>query len=378
MLRSVLAVPAVPDPPRRVVRDYWFLAAIVTGAVVEGIVRTDANWHPVGAIGAAVVAFTVLWRRTHPLAMATITFGAVVALDVLARWAGDGPLETYTFVFLLVHLYSLFRWGSGRHAALGMCLPFVPLTISLVVDGEPIGDAIGGLVVIVLPAIIGVEVRHVVGGRVRDVEDAKERERRLLARELHDTVAHHVSAIAIQAQAGQVVGATRPEAAIEALGRIEDAASRTLAEMRGIVGALRDTDDAVLAPQPGVADIELLASTADGASPAVHVSTDGHVGNVNASVGAALYRITQESITNARRHAIDVTRVDVGIVATDDSVSVTVVDDGGGVSEPDAPGFGIVGMTERANLLGGSLCAGPRPAGGWEVAATIPIDGAAR
>lgn len=359
-------------------RDYWLVAAITTGAVVEGILRTDLRWPAVATITVVLAGLTVLWRRTQPLAMATIAFGSVVVLDVVARLAADGPLEIYSFVFVLVHLYALFRWGSGRHAALGLCLPLVPMIIGLVTDGESSGDTIGGAIVVLLPAIVGVEVRHLVGSRDRVREDAKERERKLLARELHDTVAHHVSAIAIQAQAGQVVGATRPDAAMEALAVIEDAASRTLAEMRGIVSALRDSDAPELAPQPGVADIESLATAADNTAPVVHVSVDGHLGDVSASVGAAVYRITQESITNARRHATGATRVDVGIVATQHDVSVQVIDDGAGTSEPDPTGFGIVGMTERVSLLGGSFRAGPRREGGWEVTATIPIDGATR
>ncbi len=368
----------MPDPPRRVQRDYWLVAAITTGAVVEGILRTDLRWPAVATISVVLAGLTVLWRRTQPLAMATIAFGSVAILDVVARLAADGPLEIYSFAFLLVFPYALFRWASGRHAALGLCLPFIPLIVGLLAGGETIGDAIGATIVVLFPAVVGVEVRHLVGSRDRVREDARERERELLARELHDTVAHHVSAIAIQAQAGQVVGATRPEAAMEALGVIEDAASRTLAEMRGIVSALRDFDAAELAPQPGVADIESLATAVDETTPVVHVSVDGHLGHVNASAGAAVYRITQESITNARRHATDATRVDVSIVATDLDVSVHVIDDGVGASEPDLTGFGIVGMTERTSLLGGSFRAGPHRDGGWEVAATIPIDGARR
>ena len=118
---------------------------------------------------------------------------------------------------------------------------------------------------------------------------------------MHDTVAHHVSAIAIRAQAGRVVGANDPAAALDALEVIEREASRTLAEMRGIVGTLRGGEDAEFAPQPGLADLERLAST-DGA-PRVEVNVARHVGDVGPTVGAALYRVAQEAITNARRHA---------------------------------------------------------------------------
>jgi signal transduction histidine kinase len=346
--------------------------------VIEGIVRPDLMWRPVATVVIMLISLTVLWRRTHPLAMTTAAFGVVVVLDAGALLATGDRVEMYSAAFLLLHPYALFRWASGRHAILGLGVMLVPLTWALLTDSQTIGDAIGGTLVLLFPAVLGVEVRHLVGGRGRTIEDAKERERQLLARELHDTVAHHVSAIAIQAQAGRIVGATHPEAAMEALGVIEDAASRTLAEMRGIVGALRGTDSAEFAPQPNVADIELLATSTSKATPVVHVSTAGSLGTVSNSVGAAVYRIAQESITNARRHATGATHIDVDVVATDHDVSVHVIDDGVGLSEPDPVGFGIIGMTERTHLLGGTFDTGPRREGGWEVKATIPRDGAKR
>jgi signal transduction histidine kinase len=115
-------------------------------------------------------------------------------------------------------------------------------------------------------------VRYRASSRLREIDQVKLRERQQLARELHDTVAHHVSAIAIQAQAGRTVAADRPDAALRALETIEEAASRTLAEMRSMVGVLRDGDEPERAPQPGVADIERLAREG-GHGPRVDVSS---------------------------------------------------------------------------------------------------------
>ena len=198
-------------------------------------------------------------------------------------------------------------------------------------------------------------------------------EREQLARELHDTVAHHVSAIAIQAQAGRTLAGSQPEAAVRALEVIEEAASRTLEELRGLVDALRQGEEPELAPQRGVADIARLAGTA-GDGPAVEVELSGDLDGLRPLVGAAIYRIAQESITNAMRHARHATRVDVRVVADGDLVRLTVCDDGEAGASDGASGYGLVGMTERAALLGGTLDAGPA-AEGWTVSAVLPRNG---
>ena len=124
----------------------------------------------------------------------------------------------------------------------------------------------------------------------------------MLARELHDTVAHHVSAIAIHAQAGRALAATSPASSVEALEVIEAEASRTLAEMRAMVRVLRNQEPAEFAPQPGVADIDRLAD-AGRVGPHVEVVLSGDLAGLPSPVDTALYRMAQESVTNALRHA---------------------------------------------------------------------------
>ncbi len=194
-----------------------------------------------------------------------------------------------------------------------------------------------------------------------------------LARELHDTVAHHVSAIAVQAQAGGVVAAIQPEKAAEALAAIESEASRTLAEMRAMVRLLREEETADYSPQRGVTDLPDLAS-ADG-TPTVEVSLNGSLGRLAPPVDAALYRLAQESLTNAVRHARSATRVEIDVRREGDTVRLRVSDDGQSQPGPaPEPGFGLLGMAERAHLLGGSLSAGPGPEGGWVVEAVLPVE----
>jgi signal transduction histidine kinase len=255
---------------------------------------------------------------------------------------------------------------------IGLLLMLGMWAFSTTVSWTGIGDAIGGLIVLMFPAALGDLVRNQHRSRVRAVNEARSREREQLARELHDTVAHHVSAIAVQAQAGRAVFAVDPDAAMQALATIEEEASRTLVEMRTMVSALRAGDDAELAPQAAFDDIERLARAAT--TLPVTVQRSGTVDVIEPSIDRALFRLAQESITNATRHARNATAVDVHLHGDDEEIRLTVTDDGDPRPFDSAlhHGFGLVGMTERAHLLGGTLRAGPTPGRGWSVEAVLP------
>jgi signal transduction histidine kinase len=199
-----------------------------------------------------------------------------------------------------------------------------------------------------------------------------------LARELHDTVAHHVTAIAIQAQAGMFLARSSSlQGAAEALEIIDREAAQTLSEMRIMVGALRDQQPLPdLRPQRGVADIAELGRQGAAGSLRVDVSLDGELTQLAPAVQAALYRVAQESVTNARRHAHQATRVKVQLTGSATDVRITVEDDGAGATPQGQDGFGLIGMTERVTLLGGSFTAGPRAERGWSVDVTLPRTGA--
>ena len=207
------------------------------------------------------------------------------------------------------------------------------------------------------------------------MEQVRFHEREVLARELHDTVAHHVSAIAVQAQAGRFLAGSRDlDGAARALEVIEAEASRTLAEMRSMVGSLRlgDGTPEVFAHH-GVTDIGGLATVEGDRGLRIEVEQCGDLDELRPSVGAALYRVAQESVTNAKRHARHATRVHVLVDGGSDTVRLSVSDDGErGLSDSRVPGYGLVGMAERVTLLGGTLEAGPGPDHGWTVHAVIP------
>ena len=381
-LRSLLAEPRVPNPPVRVWRDWAILAVMGMSVVLELLLRDDILW-PLAAVALVVVLMVaVFWRRTHPLLGVAITFGALIAVSLADAIAGTGEFGLYTTVFLVLLPYALFRWASGRDAAIGLAILGVlylqgVFTAVAQSTGSVMFEALlGGAVFFLLPATVGALVRYEVMVRASDLERVKLREREQLARELHDTVAHHVSAIAIQAQAGRTVAPSHPEAATRALEVIEEEASRTLAEMRLMVSALRDDQTADLAPQRGVGDIERLARNA-GSAPIVTVELSGDLNDLGSSVDAAVYRLAQESITNAVKHAHNASRIEVSVTGDDTDVRLSVRDDGDTESTGRTlSGYGIVGMNERTTLLGGTLEAGPNPDRGWTVNAVLPKTGA--
>jgi signal transduction histidine kinase len=379
VVRSLRNEPRAAAPPGLDWRDWALVAVLVATAVFEGILRTDVAWRPVALVLAVALVFPLLWRRTHPLAVVVVIFGSVIVLNLVTLFAGPTTsVGLYTMIYVLLVPYALLRWGSGREVMIGLSIIVVAAVLGIASDFNGFGEAVAGFVFLMFPAVLGALVRFWTTSRTREIDQVRLREREQLARELHDTVAHHVSAMVIRAQAGRVVAPSDPAAALDALRVIEEEGSRTLAEMRSMVGALRDREDADLTPQNGIADIERLAGSLDD-EPRVQVRLTGDLAALSPAVGAATYRIAQESVTNALRHARNATRIDVQVVGEDHAVRLTVHDDGGPVHASSvAPGYGVVGMTERAALLGGTLAAGPRPDHGWVVDAVLPRAGPSR
>lgn len=373
-LRSLIDEPKVVDPPATNSLDAMLVVAVLIGLTLEAILRTDIVYKPFALVVFALLSFLLLIRRSHPLLALSLTFGAFFVLDVAGSVAGRGTVEVYSAVFVLFVVHALFRWGSGKHALIGVAVMAINHLQIQFTNFTGVGDLIGGALVLCFPAAIALIMRYRRSYRDENIERIKLHEREQLARDLHDTVAHHVSAIAIQAQAGQVLaGAANPEGATQALAVIEEEASRTLAEMRAIVRVLRNEDDDVAhAPQRGVADIASLSESARGHGPRIEVELSGDVTTLSPPLDAGIYRLAQESITNALRHAASATAIKVEVAADDKEVMVSVVDDGAATNSVPGRGWGIVGMTERAELLGGSLQAGPRSPRGWQVRAVLP------
>lgn len=367
---SVWRLPAPPDarPAGRV--DYAFVAVTAVLAVVEAtVLRPDLEGRWLSLAGFLVWLPTLLVRRTNPTLTVTVFAASVFALLVVS-WVSDGPPpgDLNTAVVGLLIPYCLARWGSGEDAVVGLFLFFLVASSSLVWQDLPAADRIGGTAVIVAAVALGAAVRSRSMLRARQLDDVRRGERERLARDLHDTVAHHLTAIAISAQAGLAVAEREPAAATDALRRIDEEATRTLAETRKVLRMLRTDDEPADRP---LDDLAGLAAPA-GPGPAVEVSIDDGL-LLDPTVAAAVQRIATEAVANARRHATGATTVRVRLDGKPGLVQLTVTDDGH-ADKADGDGFGIVGMTERAELVGGRLTAGPALGGGWRVRALLPAE----
>jgi signal transduction histidine kinase len=201
-------------------------------------------------------------------------------------------------------------------------------------------------------------------------------ERTRIARDLHDVVAHGVSVIVVQAAAAGDVFDARPDLARAALGDIEQAGREALADLRRLVAAVRPGDEPPSGPQPGLAQVEALAAQVRSAGLDVVVHEDGEPFALPAGVDLSAYRIVQEALTNTLRHA-RATTADVTLRWAPGVVELDVVDDGAGAAEAagwPGDGMGLVGMRERAAMLGGELDAGPTAHGGFRVRARLPVE----
>ncbi|MFC5678093.1 sensor histidine kinase [Aeromicrobium endophyticum] len=202
-------------------------------------------------------------------------------------------------------------------------------------------------------------------------------ERARIAREMHDVVAHSLSVMVVQADGALYAARRRPEQAVETLRTISSTGRSSLAEMRKLLGLLRDdgTSGATLAPVPGAADLLELVEQLRASGLTISLDVDGDLQRVDPATGLTTYRIVQEALTNTLRHGGPDVRASVDVHVTGDSVRIRVDDDGrGSTVAADGQGHGIVGMRERIAVHAGKVEAGPRPGGGFRVAAVVPLE----
>jgi len=325
------------------------------------------------AIALALFGPVALARRDRwPLVAVAV---AAAAADV---YIGLGYPFGPIFVSVVVALFAAVQAGH-RHWTWGLAAAgYIGFVVALLRDPRADPGAVhlalvAGWLVMVLAVSEVVRARREQAAQRGRAED-EERQRRIgeqrlgLAQELHDVLAHNISLINVQASVALHLLDEQPDRARPALATIKGASHDALHELRTALDILRD-GDALRAPAPRLADLDALVAGVRAGGLDVRLEHDGPAAPRPATVELAAYRIVQEALTNVTRHA-RATTVTVRLGHGDDGVTVEVTDDG--VGGPAAPGNGITGMQERAATVGGTVAAGPAPAGGFRVAARLP------
>ncbi|MGD3104904.1 sensor histidine kinase [Streptomyces sp. YGL11-2] len=374
------------EHPRKAVAAKAALAAVLLFLVgVESLVLARQPTHPYAVVVAAavIVCLCAVPYRWFPLAVRAWTAATVSLAASAVLIAGQHALKVWGLgegLALLVLLTAVVHRAPGRTAAvLG---PMLGLACVL----APMRDIrLGAFTVLygvltVVVAAYSMILRWQDAQRLRDLSAVRAAERLELARELHDVVAHHVTGIVVQARAARftALDGTRSGAAFE---RIETAGGEALGAMRRLVRVLRE-GEARNQPVAGIAEVRALTEAFARTGPPVVLSVEpGLAATLPAEVAAAVYRIVREALTNIRKHAAGATAVRIALHTAPDGAALRIADDGGHPArlseQAGGGGFGLAGLTERAEALGGTLTAGPAPEGGWEIVAVLPLDGTA-
>jgi signal transduction histidine kinase len=366
-VRGLVAVRAQPLPPMAGVRALRWLphAGVVAAAVVLGLTGADQRAMTLAAVHAVTLVIALRW-------------------PVPAWWSSLAMLVLVAVVHPPTPANQL--WAPVVHAGVLFLLalrnPPVVAAVAVVAGGVAVvgsAEAVFALVLFVLAAVAGgARWSH---RRTRD-RLARERAQRVLleerariARELHDVVAHHMSLIAIQADAAPHRVAEPPEELVAAFGGIRAGALAALKELRQVLGVLRDGGPAPDGPQPGLDQLDDVVAQVRAAGLDVTATVGGDRRTLPPSVELSAFRIVQEALSNALRHAPG-SRTTVGVAHSEAGLRVHVVN--GPAAAPPAKtaggGHGLLGMRERVAMLGGELAAGPTPDGGYEVSVLLPVE----
>ncbi|MFD5269143.1 sensor histidine kinase [Streptomyces sp. NPDC058335] len=376
LVQGPVPVPVPPPPPAGWVADL--------GPV--------GHLEPWQIVLAALTALPLAARRRYPLT----AFGAVIVTTLLSNQRlGAGDTTVYTFLSCVVAAYSAAVYSPHRLRALAGVLTGAGLIAAFPEENFPYVTP-GVVPFLLLVGVgLGANATHVWKQRVHALEVRQEaatrlaldRERARIARELHDIVTHNVSVMVIQAGAARKVMDAAPDRAREALLAVEAGGRTAMAELRQVMGLLTpageepetgtDTDhvlDADLAPQPDLSQVPALVGRVRATGVPVELTVTGTSVPLPAGVGLAAYRVVQEALTNTVKHAAGAT-VRVALEHTPDALHVVVTDTGGtaSASARTGTGRGLTGLRERVALHGGTLRAGGRPTGGYQVHAVLPI-----
>lgn len=362
-------------------REDVLLAGIAGLAGLAEVVLGAVPGHTlVATLSVLVMTAALVVRRVWPRT------GLVLVLLALAVQSFLGvPVnaQLVTNLFIVVAAYSVGAHLDRRASAVGLGVGAAMASVAIAAAGSDASDYGFGLLLVTGPWIAGVLVRARSAAAADAVASAQSRarqaaddERQRIARELHDIVSHGLSAMVVQAAAAAELVDHSPEAARKAMHEVQATGAAAMIEMRHMLGLMRGADAAGRRPQPALEDVQGLIAAEQTAGHSVSLTVRGTPRELPRGLALSVFRIVQESLTNVRKHASG-SHCEVSMTYTPVALEVEIADDGpgGGAQRPDSPGFGIIGMGERARLYGGDLEAGPRsPDRGWVVRGRFPLE----
>jgi signal transduction histidine kinase len=357
------------------------VAAVQVGATYAAATHQGRSISILGYTLLAVAGLVLAGRRRFPLTVLTLIYAASVSY-----WTTT-DLRGLIFVADIVAFVTVIlarKRGAAVAALVAYYVGYLWLPVLAGTHQEPpqavaIGAAAGLVALLGVAEWLRLRRQHsdaVNRGRQEEARRRVSEERMRIARELHDVVAHNISVINVQANTALHLMDRQPERARSALTTINEVSKQALVELRSVLGVLRQVDDdAPRTPSPSLERLGELAAATGAAGFSIEVEQAGTVGSLPASIDLAAYRIVQEALTNAVRHSGG-SHALVHVEHGEAALVVQVDDDGRNAKRASVPGNGIVGMTERAHALGGTLEAGPMIEGGFRVRAWIPLNGA--
>jgi signal transduction histidine kinase len=324
------------------------------------------------------------WRRQYPLAVWLLVLTGLVVQTVTSQDSAEG-LEI--LAPLAIGSYSVAAYGTRRNAVIGLFALLAGYSVFALEDQNFRGGTADALwataffgLAMVAAWLVGSfassrrEAAEAAAGARHAEELAREAvnvERSRVARDLHDIVSHNLSVVVLQAAGARASSHGQP--ADGALEKIERSAREALSEMRQLLGVLRTAEQSrMLSPQPGLEELGTLVKRVQDAGLPVELRTEEGLTGLPPVIGLSAYRIIQEALTNTLKHAGDA-RAQVRVARDDEAVTIEVTDNGCGPVSAKEPGQGLVGMRERAVLLGGDLTAGPGKSGGFVVRVRLPV-----
>jgi signal transduction histidine kinase len=367
----------------------WLLAAILAGSAQYEVWTTAGSFgqRAGGAIFLLAATVPLAWRRDAPLAVVVTISVALLGGGVLF----DGYQASFQgFLASIVALYTVAAYGEQRERIIGAAAVAVGLAgfqLAEVLRGNDIGELPG----VWLPFLIAFALGRVRGWQLSESKHLRRRaaelererdekarlavqeERARIARELHDIVAHAISIMIVQARVGRRRLAGEPELPRESFDTIEDTGRQALTEMRRLVGMLRaEGEQPALDSHPGLGQLDELVAQVSKAGLAVELTIEGEPRELPPGIDLSSYRIVQEALTNALKHAGQAT-ARVVVRYSDDEIDIAVTDTGANTEEGGPGGHGLAGMRERVSLYGGQIEAGHQAGGGFIVRARLPL-----